>query len=355
MRGSFTIAEVAGIQIKIHITFLLLILIFGKWFFFVLAIFFFVTLHELAHSLVAKSFGIQVREITLLPIGGVASMTKLPDKPYQEFLISLAGPLTNIAIVVIFYFPLKHLVGPDVFFAGFRSLFGGIILTNNPGLILTEIYWINLMLAGFNLLPAFPMDGGRILRSLMAQKLGFQRATKVAVNFGHAFAILFGYLGLVQGRLMLLIIAVFIYMAAASEEMQVDVRSILRKFRARDLLPQQFVTVSEQATLSNVLELMFHSRQEDFPVVDSQNRMAGFVTRYDVMNGIHQHGVHHPVSAVMRRDVKSLTGDETLDQVQEMMQSNEIKALPVVRDATVIGIISTDDIARVYSMAAGRS
>jgi len=354
MRGSFTIAEVAGISIRIHVTFLLLVLFFGKWFFFILAVFFFVTLHELAHSLVARKFGIMVREITLLPIGGVASMTKMPEKPYQEFLISLAGPMTNIAIIVIFYFPLKNLVGHDVFFAAFRSLFGGVLLTDNPGFIISEIYWINLMLAGFNLLPAFPMDGGRILRSVLAQKFGFHRATKIAVNFGHAFAILFAYFGLVQGRIMLLVIAVFIYMAASSEELQVDVKSFLRRFRVKDVLPQQYATVNETATLSNVLELMFHSRQEDFPVLDGNNNMTGFVTRYDVVNGIHKFGVGTPVSSVMRKDLPKVTESDALDRVQELLQSNEVKALPVTRDGAVVGIITADDIARIYTFASGR-
>lgn len=351
MRGSFKIAEVAGISINIHITFLILILIFGKWFFFVVAVFFFVTLHELAHSLVAKKFGIKVKEITLLPIGGVASMAKMPEKPYQEFLISIAGPLTNIAIVIIFYFPLKLFVGEEVFFGAFRTFFTGHIpRTLIPAFVICQVYWINLILAGFNLLPAFPMDGGRILRSILAQKYGFRRATKIAVNFGHIFALLFGYIGLMHGRLMLLIIAVFIYMAASSEELQVDVRSTLKKFKVKDILPAQFLTLQVDATLSKVLELIFHSHQEDFPVMGENNTMAGFITRSDVISGIHQHGVAGKVSSCMRTNVPAVSKEKTLDEVQNIMQNNELKALPVLQDGKVVGVITTEDISRVYSM-----
>lgn len=355
MRGSFKIAEIAGISINIHMTFLLLILIFGKWFLFVLAVFFFVTLHELAHSLVAKKFGINVKEITLLPIGGVASMTKMPEKPYQEFLISLAGPLTNIAIVIVFYFPMKWLFGPEIFFAAFQSFFTGYMpRTLVLGFVVCQVYWINLILALFNLLPAFPMDGGRIFRSILAQKLGFQQATKIAVNLGHIFALLFGYIGLVHGRIVLLVIAVFIYMAASSEELQVDIRATLKKFKIKDILKPQFLTLRADAQLSKVLELMFQSHQEDFPVMDEEDKMIGFITRHDVINGIHQYGLSEMVSNIMKTDIPRVNEYQSLDVVQGIMQNNESKALPVMRNGRVVGVITTDDISRVYAMMSAR-
>lgn len=355
MKGSFKIAEIAGISIKIHFTFLLLILIFGKWFFFVLAVFFFVTMHELAHGLMAKRFGIQVKEITLLPIGGVAAMGKMPEKPYQEFLISVAGPLSNIAIIVIFYFPLRWFVGPEVFYAAFKSFFSGHLLLSNPAFILCQVYWINLILAGFNLLPAFPMDGGRILRSILANKLGFQRATKIAVNFGHVFAIFFGYIGLTQGRLILLVIAVFIYMAASSEELQIDLKTTLKRFRVQDIVSSHFLTLQKDTPLSKVLELIFRTHQEDFPVMDEHNQnMEGFITRYDVINGVHQFGLSENVASIMRTNVPLVNTFSTLDEVQVTMQSNGLKALPVVRDGRVVGVVTTEDINRVYGIMSGK-
>ncbi|UCD54919.1 MAG: site-2 protease family protein [Candidatus Omnitrophota bacterium] len=349
MRGSIRLFKVADISINIHITFFLLLLLFlnmgVKWLFLIVAIFFFVTLHELSHSLVAKKFGIRVKEITLLPIGGVASMTKMPDKPYQEFLISLAGPMLNIAVVIIFFLPLYYILGPEV-------LFHPLSVKTFP-LTIAHIYWINLILAIFNLIPAFPMDGGRIVRALLAGKLGYQKATKIAVNFGHIFALLFGYIGLINGHILLIIIAVFIYMAASSEELQVDLRETLKKFTIKDIVPSQFLTLQKEATLSKVLELMFHSHQEDFPVIEG-GRMVGFITRSDIINGIHQHGVSANVSLVMKKDFPVLQERDHLDKVQNIMQENNIKALPVVRDDSVIGVVTIEDVTRVYSLMSKR-
>jgi len=356
MRGSFKIAQVAGISIKVHITFLLLLLIFGRFFFFVVAVFFFVTLHELAHSLVAKRFGIKVKEITLLPIGGVASMSRMPEKPYQEFFIAVAGPLTNIAVIVIFYFPLKAIFGPEVFFGALRSFFTGYMPADfKYEFVISQIYWINLILAAFNLLPAFPMDGGRILRSILAQKFGFRKATKISVNCGHIFAILFGYIGLMHGRIILLIIAVFIYMAASSEGLYVDVRATLRKFYVKDVLPPQILTLNPDATLAKVLELIFHSHQEDFPVINGDGNMIGFITRQDVVNGIHQYGVSGKVLSCMRQGIPAISEQKTLYDAQNIMQEKAVKALPVSKGGKIIGIITAEDISRVYSMMAGRS
>lgn len=350
MKGSIRLFKIQGISINVHITFFLLLFLFlsmgFKWLFLIVAIFCFVTLHELSHSIVAKKFGIQVREITLLPIGGVASMTKMPDKPYQEFLISLAGPLFNIAVVIVFFLPLYYLLGPEV-------LFHHLSVKTFP-LTIAHIYWINLILALFNLIPAFPMDGGRILRAILAQKMGYQKATKIAVNFGHVFALLFGYIGLIHGYIILIIIAVFVYMAASSEELQVDIRETLKKFTIKDILPSQFLTLDENATLAKVLELIFHSHQEDFPVVES-GRMVGFVTRHDIISGIHQRGMSVRVSDIMRKKFPVLRESDSLNKAQNIMQENNIKALPVVKGAgSVISVVTIEDITRVYSVMSSR-
>jgi len=242
MKGSIRLFKIFGISINIHITFFLLLalVIPGgiKWVSLVIGVFFFVTVHELCHSLTAKYFGITVREITLLPIGGISSMAKIPEKPSQEFLISIAGPLSNIVIIAVFFFPLKYILGPDALFHP--------LSTQTWPLTIAYLYWINLMLAGFNLIPAFPMDGGRVLRALLATRLGYQKATKIAVNFGHAFALIFAYLGIIKLNIILVIIAVFIYTSASSEEAQVDVKETLKKFRVRDILRRDFTSPNKQ-------------------------------------------------------------------------------------------------------------
>jgi len=228
MKGSIRLFNIFGISINIHITFLLLLVFFLsggiKWLALMIGVFCFVTLHEICHSLVARRYGIEVREITLLPIGGVASMTAMPEKPSQEFFISLAGPLFNIAVVAIFYYPMKSLLGPDVLF--YRPF-----STATWPLTTAYLYWINLMLAIFNLIPAFPMDGGRVLRALLARRIGYGKATKIAVNLGHIFALGFAYFGIVDFNIVLVAIAVFIYTAASNEGHQTDVKEALRKFK----------------------------------------------------------------------------------------------------------------------------
>lgn len=350
MKGSIRLFKVFGISINIHITFFLLILLVlpsgVKWIFLVVAIFFFVTVHELCHSLVAKHFGINVAEITLLPIGGVSSMTKMPEKPFHELLISLAGPLSNIIIVVVFFFPLKFLLGDDV-------LFHPLSVRTWP-MTFAYVYWINLVLAGFNLLPAFPMDGGRILRALLATRMEYLKATRIAVNFGHLFALAFAYFGIVKFNIILIVIAVFIYMAASNEELQVDIKESLKKFKVRDILPRDFFTVKSNTTLSNVLEFVFHSHQEDFPVVDD-GELTGFITRQDIMAGVHKFGTNTMTKDVMRRTFPKVGQADALVKVQKIMQESQMRALPVVAGGKAVGVVTLEDIGRVYSMVSHRA
>ena len=240
MKGSIRLFTVFGIAINIHITFLLLVLIVLpgglRSLALVIGVFFFVTMHELCHSLVARKFGVEVREITLFPIGGVASMSRIPERPLHELLISLAGPLSNILVVGLFFYPMKYILGDAVLFHS--------LSTSTWPLTLGYIYWINLALAAFNMIPAFPMDGGRILRAALATRLGWIKATRIAVNLGHIFAIVFACLGIVRGNWTLVIIAVFIYMAASGEERQAEAKETLKKFKIHDILTSDF-SVSE--------------------------------------------------------------------------------------------------------------
>lgn len=349
MKGSIRLFTVFGISINIHATFFLLFFLVMsggiKWFALIIAVFFFVTLHELCHSLAAKRFGIDVREITLLPIGGIASMTKIPEKPGQELAISLAGPMFNLAVIIIFYFPLKSILGADILFNP---------STRTWPTTIAYAYWINLMLAGFNLLPAFPMDGGRILRALLALKLGYQKATKIAVNFGHVFAVIFAYFGIVQFNIILIIIAIFIYTAASGEGMQVDVKETLKKFRVRDILPPDFITLETGTSLAKVLEMVFHSHQEDFPVVGG-GRLVGFIARQDIMIGIHNFGMNKTVNDIMQKTFPRIKDTDSLLKAQAVMGEQGLRALPVMKGDEVIGVVTLEDIGRVYTMMSQRT
>lgn len=352
MKGSIKLFEIFGISINIHITFLLLPLLFlGKGglhsMVLVLILFVCVTFHELTHSLVAKKFGIGVRDITLLPIGGVASMDKMPENPKQEFLISVAGPLFNIILAFVLFFIFYHAAWMP------REIL------KNPGFgdnwlnTIALIPWMNVILAVFNLLPAFPMDGGRVLRSLLATKIDYGRATKIAVNIGHVFAIIFGYFGFIYGNIIWILIAVFIYMAASAEETQINLKETLKNFKVKDMLNSQFLSLEENTPISKVLELVFHSRQEDFPVMKGQD-MVGFVTRGDIIRALHQFGPTKLIGSIMQTDLPLVTPEDKLIKVQKIMEEHQIRALPVVGNGAVRGVVTLEDIGRIYSMLSQR-
>lgn len=226
MKSAIKLFTIFGVSIYIHITFLILPVLFFmssglKGLFIILFVFSCVTAHELCHSFTAKRFGVAVRGITLYPIGGVASISSYPEKPSQELLISIAGPAFNIIFSALLFYPLYKLLGSQTLFKP--------SLRDWPHTF-AYAFWVNPSLALFNLLPAFPMDGGRILRSFLAQRVSFRRATEIAVGIGHFFALVFAVAGFIYGHLMLVVIAVFIYMAASSEEFQVELREMVKKF-----------------------------------------------------------------------------------------------------------------------------
>lgn len=354
MRGSFRLTRVLGIDIDIHVTFLLLLafffLVLGiRGLILIVGVFFFVTVHELCHSLAAAYFGIKVKRITLLPIGGIASMSKMPTKPIQEFLISIAGPLSNILIVIIFYYPLYALLGKDALMYPFRVITGQAEYAGSFN-VLAHIYWINLVLAVFNMIPAFPMDGGRVLRAALSYRMGYKKATDIAVRLGHIFALLFGYLGIVQGHIFLIIIAIFIYMAASSEGLQVEIVETIKNYAVRDVLDKRFVSVKPDTPLSEVLSMMFHTHQEDYPVTEN-GKLKGIITRIEVMRGMHERGRDALVSEVMRKDIPPVAENVRLHKVQQLMQKHNTAALPVAaKNGSVIGVITLSDINRVYVM-----
>ena len=231
MKWSWSIGRIAGIDIRVHATFLLLVGFYAlsSWALegyiihgirmgvFILTLFGCIVLHELGHALTAKRFGIATRDITLLPIGGIAHLETIPEEPRKELLIAVAGPVVSAAIAVAFY-------GASFLTAGNvdnRFAWGG-------GPLLQQFGAANLFLVLFNLLPAFPMDGGRILRAALAPSLGSLRATEIATRVGQFAAVIFGLTGLFFNP-MLMLIAVLIWFGAAHEAAAVQMRALLRE------------------------------------------------------------------------------------------------------------------------------
>jgi len=350
MKGSVRLFRVWGININIHITFLLLPALFGfhyglRGVFIILFIFCCVTLHELMHSICAKRFGIKVDQIVLLPIGGIASMRKMPDNPREEFIISFAGPLFNIGIAILLFYPLYKILGSRDFF--------------HPSLetwsqTFAYCFWINPMLALFNLLPAFPMDGGRVLRAFLAQKMDYQKATRIAVGFGHAFAFLFALWGIRYNHFLLILIGIFVYFAASQEGAQVDLRMTLKRFRVEDILNPNFIAISPHTSINEILGLIFHTHQENFPVV-ANNNLVGFLPRNQIVYTIHQHGTDRIAEEIMLRDFPISSPEESLSQVYNKLANANLRALPVVKDNQLLGLITLEDISRVYGVISGKT
>jgi Zn-dependent protease/CBS domain-containing protein len=361
MKGAVKIFEVFGISIKIHWTFLILPLFAGYSFtvrcgpgcglrgvFLILVLFFLVVCHELSHSLQAKKYGVKVKDITLLPIGGIASMESIPDNPKQELAISLRGPLFNFVLAALAFLPVYYFLGPKVLF----SLPVLENLESWPGTF-AAIFWLNLVLGVFNLLPAFPMDGGRIFRAFLAQQMDYLKATRIAVGFGHLFAVFFGFIGFLAGNWILIIIAFFIYIAASQEELQVNIKATLKAFRVRDLITRDFLSVSPDTTLAKVIELMFHSHIEDFPVVQD-NKIVGLLTRLDITRTIHQSGMNKRVNQIMRKQFPTVAPSDLLVKVHQLMQQSGLKAIPVLKDEKLYGIIALEDISKVYMIMSAK-
>jgi Zn-dependent protease/predicted transcriptional regulator len=313
---------------------------------FVIFIFTCVTFHELSHSLVAQHFKIRVRSITLLPIGGVASMDKMPEKPKEEFLMAIAGPLFNIILALILFYPLYILFQKDLsLMSPANSSFSSWKAT------ILYMYWVNPILAVFNMLPAFPMDGGRALRAFLASRIGISKATRIAVSIGHSFAVIFGLIGLIGGHILLILIAFFIYMAASQEEKMLNLKLALGHYAARDIISGDFISITPEATIAQVLEFSLKNAQQDFPVIE-HGKVAGLLTRQNLIAAVHQHSKDKLVKHVMDTQYLSVRLNEHLTSIYNKMAMHNQKTALVFLRNELKGIIGLEDLARVYNLEA---
>ena len=297
-----------------------------------------VILHELGHALVARRFGIRTRDITLLPIGGVAQLERMPEKPSQELLVALAGPGVNIAIAGGLFGVLALLNGP----IGLASL----QVVGGP--LLTKVMWVNLMLAGFNLLPAFPMDGGRVLRAALSMRVGRSHATEVATRVGQSIAILFGIWGLFFNPF-LMIIAAFVWIGAKSEASLVQVKSALSGMPASQAMITDFRVLAPSDTLGHAVGLTLSGFQQEFPVMEGA-RLVGLLTHANVLEGLAKGGASAAVRTVMSESVQTTHPDELLDVAFERLQAGGGQALVVLLRGEVVGLITPRNIGEMLTM-----
>ncbi|HUU36727.1 MAG TPA: site-2 protease family protein [Candidatus Desulfaltia sp.] len=359
MSWSIKLIRVKGIDIKLHLTFVLILIwaayrwgvsigagpkgaLFGVVV--ILLLFVCVTLHELAHSLTAMHFGVKVRGITLLPIGGISQMEEMPKKPKEELLMSVAGPLTNFVIAAV-------LILVSVLFrweAGLSAQHLNEVLGSVRWAALPSYLAIaNIMLGVFNLLPAYPMDGGRVLRSILAMRLDYAKATAWAVNIGQGMAWLLGLWGVLAGAWTLVIIAIFIYLGASQEGQLVEAKGVLGKLNVRQAMTGKFQTVTPDAPLSRVVDLILHSFQTDFPVVEG-GRLAGFISEFDLVGALKTYGPEVAVKQVMKTDVPTVDPDETLFEARQRMGLARLRSMPVLKEGRLEGMLTADDISEAF-------
>jgi Zn-dependent protease/CBS domain-containing protein len=353
MKWSFSIGRISGIDVRVHASFaLILVLAAFQWgaphgprgalfgVLLMICLFACVVLHELAHSLVAQAFGCTVRDILLLPIGGVSRMEKAPEKPYQELLVALVGPLTNLALAAGLFFVAGRTVGTI-------GLEQAMKMPPTAPSATTALIWLlgaNIFLALFNLIPAFPLDGGRVFRALLSVTVGSRRATQIAAGTGQLIAIGLGLLGVFSGNLILALVAFFIFMGAGQEQAEDAARTVLHSLAVGDAYNKYALTLAPGDQVSRVIDYLLTSYEPDFAVVQG-NRLLGVITRADVLTALATQIEDVYVATIMKRDVMKVDAARPLDEVRvEMMQKDE-RVAAVYRDETYLGLVSLEDIA----------
>jgi len=365
MPWSWRIATVAGIPIRVHVTFgLMLVFIFGMHLAggggvlkalegvgLILAVFACIVLHEYGHALTARRYGVKTRDITILPIGGVARLERIPEKPFQEIVVALAGPAVNLAIACLLLIPFSAAAGGLTDPAAAADLL--------QGNFLAELFAINVFLAIFNLVPAFPMDGGRVFRAVLAIRLDYVRATRIAATVGQGIAFLFGLVGLF-GNPMLLFVALFVFIGAGQEAAAVQMRSAFDGVPVSRAMVREFRVLRESSPLSQAVDYLLEGSQQDFPVLaDEPSRTpVGILTRADLLTALAGGDTSRPVRDVFKRTCGVAHPLELLEPVFRRMGESGCPAIPVVDDGgQVVGMLTLENVGEMAAVhaALGRS
>lgn len=348
MKYSLHLGRPFGIRVSVHWTFILIIVwvVFVNMqqgmnllqtaysVLFILAIFVCVVLHELSHSLMARRYGINTRGITLLPIGGVADLEKMPDEPRQELAVSLAGPLMNVAIALVLWVLLAATGSLHIDASTFQEI------THSNFLLI--LMFANLTLAVFNLVPAFPMDGGRVFRSLLALKMSRDDATYVAMNIGKVFAFFIALWG-IYANPFLIFIAIFIYIGAQREYEMVKYSSVLSGYKVSDVLMHEYTPLHPDDPIRRAVDILLDGPEQRFIVADD-NQVKGILTRNDIIQGLTRYDQQTEVRQIMNTQVTTFTADTPLEKVYEQMRNQQITMAPVLQDEKLAGLIDLDNI-----------
>ena len=356
MTWSLRIGSVAGIGIFLHWTFIILITALFLLLLaagdartaigvvaFIAALFGCVLLHELGHALCAKRYGIGTRDITLLPIGGLARLERMPTEPAKEFWVAVAGPAVNVAIAGLLALLILALQGTggltDVSFLRGDEEFGGNLLG--------KLMWINVILVIFNMLPAFPMDGGRVLRAALATRLPYHRATRVAATVGQGMAIVFAFAAFLPGvSPLLLFIAIFVFLGAGAEAHYAETQFALKGLKVRDAMLTRFRALEENDTLGDAVDELLAGSQQDFPIVRDGD-VVGLLTRQGLLQALSDHDRQAPVTVGMTREFECLGEDDDLETLQEKLRMGELTTLPVMGGNRLCGLLTRENLGEV--------
>ena len=353
MSWSLNIGRVAGTVVRVHLTFLL----FLAWIFaasyatggaataweslvFMVLLFLCVLLHEFGHIFTARAFGVPTPYVTLLPIGGVAQLERIPEEPWEEFLIAIAGPMVNVVIAAA----LIVLFGADL------QPSAAAAVDNMKVPLVDRLAAVNLFLALFNMIPAFPMDGGRVLRALLASRLGYVRATEIAASIGQFVAFALGFIGLLFNPI-LIFIAIFVYLAASSEAHMVALRAASRGVPVSYAMMTQFATLSPQAQIDEAVQTLLKTSQGEFPVVDDAGKPVGVIGRGDLIRAIKTLGPDARVADAMNAEIPTISHRSTLEQAFKLLQQKSAPAVGVT-DASgkLVGLVTSETIAEMMML-----
>lgn len=332
MTWSFTIGSLFGSELRVHATFLLLLAWIGTsaWLdsgpmdaivnvAFVLALFACVVAHEFGHALVARKFGVKTPDITLLPIGGMARLERIPEDPRQEIAVALAGPAVNLGLWLVLSLILE-----------FGNSVASLARIDDPAQgFIERLAAVNLFLVVFNLIPAFPMDGGRVLRALLAVRLNRSQATRIAASAGQVIAFGFGYLGLTTGNPLLLLIAVFVFMAAMAESSYVTLHDLTRGHLAREAIITSYESLEVDSSMGAAEAALLRSSQTEFPVLGSDGHLRGFLTKAAIVANANSDTATRSVGDAMISDVPEVKLNDPLEAALDALQESRASVVAV--------------------------
>ena len=356
MRWAIRLGRIAGTEVRIHLTFFLLLAYVGLegWhaggktealhlMLLVCIVFFCVLLHEFGHAFAARRCGIRTPDITLFPFGGVARIERMPENPRQEIFIALAGPAVNVIIASLLWVLL--------------AIFARAVQPEQMGLLgslAVEVMSVNVVLLLFNLIPAFPMDGGRVLRALLATRLDHARATRIAAHIGQALAVALGLVGVfgimigtheIASNPMLVVAAFFVFMAAANEAGAVQMQSMFRGLTVASAMVTEYKALPRNASLGEAADVLLHTSQHEFPVVDPDGTLRGIFTRSELVAALRESGPEAPVLGVMREDFPIVHPRTPFEEAFRMMQQRGCPVLPVTdEEGRLTGLFTMENI-----------